>query len=98
MLDVDYILKHKPIFYFLQRGPYFSGVRNLKCFMPIHHAVMSRACPRNAIETLYRDMPACLTAETENGSLPIHLACQYSSDRSMIALLLNYNRYDLKLS
>ena len=34
--------------------------------MPIHHAVMSRACPRNAIETLYRDMPACLTAETEN--------------------------------
>merc|ERR1712223_34825 len=75
-----------------ERGPYFSGVRNLKCFMPIHHAVMTRACPRNAIETLYRDMPACLTAETENGSLPIHLACQYSSDRSMIALLLNYNR------
>ena len=63
--------------------------------MPIHHAVMSRSCPRNAIETLYRDMPACLTAETENGSLPIHLACQYSSDRSMIALLLNYNRYNL---
>merc|ERR1719189_445680 len=75
-----------------ERGPYFSGVRNLKCFMPIHHAVMSRACPRNAIETLSRDMPACLTAETENGSLPIHLACQYTSDRSMIALLLNYNR------
>merc|ERR1712223_1214425 len=75
-----------------ERGPYFTGVMNLKRFMPIHHAVMSRACPRNAIETLYRDMPACLTAETENGSLPIHLACQYSSDRSMIALLLNYNR------
>merc|ERR1719225_274113 len=75
-----------------ERGPYFSGVRNLKCFMPIHHAVMSRSCPRNVIETLYRDMPACLTSETENGSLPIHLACQYSSDRTMINLLLHYNR------
>lgn len=75
-----------------ERGPYFTGVMNLKRFMPIHHAVMSRICPRNAIETLYRDMPACLTMETENGSLPIHLACQYSSDRTMINLLLHYNR------
>jgi len=75
-----------------ERGPYYTGVTNLKRFMPIHHAVMSRSCPRNVVETLYRDMPTCLTAETDNGSLPIHLACQYSSDRTMIALLLHYNK------
>merc|ERR1719189_1672298 len=75
-----------------ERGPFSSSLLNLKRFMPIHHAVMSRRCPQNVIRTLHSDMPACLTAQTENGSLPIHLACQYSSDPTMIALLLHYNR------
>ena len=44
------------------------------------------------IQLLQRNNPTCLTARTYNGSAPIHLACQYSTDPQMIATLLYYNR------
>ena len=33
-----------------------------------------------------------MTSQTADGSLPIHLACQYSTDPTMVATLLYYNR------
>ena len=44
------------------------------------------------VQLLVKDMPTCLKSETDDGSLPIHLACQYSSDPTLLACLLYYDK------
>lgn len=75
-----------------QKRIYPSEVRNNKNYLPIHIAAMSKRCPQHVVQLLARDMPTCLTSRTSDGSMPIHLACQHSSDPTLIATLLYYNR------
>ena len=73
------------------RKVYRTDLRNIKAYLPIHHAAVNRKCPQNIIQMLARSYPGCLTARTDDGSFPIHMACQYSNDPTMIATLLYYN-------
>ena len=82
----------------VNRKVYTSNLHNNKQYLPIHHAAMSRRCPQIVIQMLQRDMPSCLMARTDDGSAPIHLACQYTTDPTMIATLLYYNRDVVNLS
>jgi hypothetical protein len=71
---------------------YASDVKNGKQQMPIHIAAMNKKCPQHVVQLLARDMPASLGSPMVDGSLPIHLACQYSSDPAYLATLLYYNK------
>ena len=46
----------------------------------------------NSIQFQAKDMPTCLKAATDDGSLPIHLACQFSYDPTLLATLLYYDK------
>ena len=61
--------------------------------MPLHIAAMNKQCAKHTIHLLVKDCPHALRSETVDGSLPIHLACQYSSDPSLIAALLYYDKF-----
>ncbi len=76
----------------VQQRVFLSNVKNGKKEMPIHIAAMSKKCPHNVVQLLAVDMHECLSTPTVDGSLPIHLACQYSSDPALLAALLYYNR------
>jgi len=78
----------------VKRKVYSTDMHNNKLYLPIHHAAMSRRCRtvQNVIHILHCSMPACLTAQTDDGSAPIHLACQFTNDPAMIATLLHYKQ------
>ena len=71
---------------------YPTDVKNSKHEMPIHIVSMNKKCAQHIIQLLVKDCPAGLKSPTLDGSLPIHLACQYSSDPTLLASLLYYVR------
>jgi hypothetical protein len=72
---------------------YTSNVaNNSKRFLPLHIAAMSSRCPQNILRILKSDFEQGLYSKTWDGSLPLHIACQYSSDPSLIATLLYYDK------
>ena len=72
---------------------YTSNVaNNSKRFLPLHIAAMSSRCPQNILRILKSDFEQGLYSKTWDGSLPLHIACQYSSDPSLIAILLYYDK------
>jgi len=71
---------------------YPTDVKNSKHEMPIHIVSMNKKCAQHIIQLLVKDCPAGLKSPTLDGSLPIHLACQYSSDPTLLASLLYYDK------
>ena len=71
---------------------YPTDVKNSKHEMPIHIVSMNKKCAQHIIQLLVKDCPSGLKSPTLDGSLPIHLACQYSSDPTLLASLLYYVR------
>ena len=71
---------------------YPTDVKNSKHEMPIHIVSMNKKCAQHIIQLLVKDCPSGLKSPTLEGSLPIHLACQYSSDPTLLASLLYYVR------
>ena len=69
---------------------YPTDVKNSKHEMPIHIVSMNKKCAQHIIQLLVKDCPSGLKSPTSDGSLPIHLACQYSSDPTLLASLLYY--------
>jgi len=74
------------------RRVYTSDVQNGNQQMPIHIVSMNKRCAQNIIQILAKDMPTCMKVGTDDGSLPIHLACQYSYDPTLLATLLYYDK------
>lgn len=74
------------------RRVYTSDVQNGNQQMPIHIVSMNKKCAQNIIQILAKDMPTCMKVGTDDGSLPIHLACQYSYDPTLLATLLYYDK------
>ena len=74
------------------RRVYTSDVQNANLQMPMHIVSMNKKCAQNIIQILAKDMPTCMKAGTDDGSLPIHLACQYSYDPTLLATLLYYDK------
>ena len=71
---------------------YPTDVKNSKHEMPIHIVSMNKKCAQHIIQILVKDCPFGLKSPTADGSLPIHLACQYSSDPTLLASLLYYDK------
>ena len=71
---------------------YPTDVKNSKHEMPIHIVSMNKKCAQHIIQLLVKDCPSGLKSSTLDGCLPIHLACQYSSDPTLLASLLYYVR------
>jgi len=74
------------------RRVYTSDVQNANQQIPMHIVSMNKKCAQNIIQILAKDMPTCMKAGTDDGSLPIHLACQYSYDPTLLATLLYYDK------
>jgi len=74
------------------RRVYNTDIKNARHEMPIHIAAMNKKCAQHIIQLLVKDCPDSLKSPTEDGSLPIHLACQYSSDPTLLATLLYYDK------
>jgi ankyrin repeat protein len=75
-----------------------SSIRNNHGQLPIHIAAMSPRHPLMLLHTMARDNPESLTSVSKNGSVPLHLACQYSKDPSLIAALLCYGKSTVNLT
>ena len=71
---------------------YPTDMKNYKHEMPIHIVAMNKKCAQHIIQLLVKDCPMGLKSPTADGSLPIHLACQYSSDPTLLASLLYYDK------
>lgn len=71
---------------------YPTNVKNNRHEMPIHIVSMNKHCAQHIIHLLVKDCPVSLKSQTFDGSLPIHLACQYSSDPTLLASLLYYDK------
>ena len=71
---------------------YPGDVKNARHEMPIHIAAMNKKCAQHVIQLLVKDRPVGLKSPTADGSLPIHLACQFSSDPTLLASLLYYDK------
>ena len=71
---------------------YSSNVANKKLLLPVHIAAMASKCPQNILRILRSDYEQGLSARSWDGSLPLHIACQYSSDPSLVAFLLYYDK------
>jgi hypothetical protein len=70
-----------------------STMRNSRMEAPIHIVARSAQCQPRTIQLLQADSRDCMTAAAEDGSLPLHYACQLSSDPALLAALLYYNRH-----
>ena len=70
---------------------YTGNVTNAKNFLPLHIAAMSSICPKNILRILKSDFERGFRSRTCDGSLPLHIACQYSSDPNLLATLLYYD-------
>ena len=53
---------------------------------------MIKKCAQHIVQLLVKDCPIGLRSQTADGSLPIHLACQYSSDPTLLVNLLYYDK------
>ena len=53
---------------------------------------MNKKCAQHIVQLLVKDCPIGLRSQTADGSLPIHLACQYSSDPTLLVNLLYYDK------
>jgi len=71
---------------------YPTDVKNSKHEMPIHIVAMNKKCAQHIVQLLVKDCPIGLRSQTADGSLPIHLACQYSSDPTLLVNLLYYDK------
>lgn len=71
---------------------YPTDLKNSKHEMPIHIVAMNKKCAQHIIQMLVKDCPNGLRSPTSDGSLPIHLACQFSSDPTLLASLLYYDK------
>ena len=71
---------------------YQTNIKNQKGQLPIHIAALSHECPQNTIQLLFNSNPQCMKAKEVTGSTPLHMACQFSTDPTMIATLLYYDR------
>jgi len=71
---------------------YATDVMNAKLQMPIHIVAMNKKCAQHVVQLLAKDLPVCLRSPMADGSLPIHLACQFSSDPTLLATLLYYDK------
>lgn len=69
-----------------------TNIPNTKQELPIHIAARNDKCHTQVIQLLSQDMPGCFAMASREGSLPIHTACQFSRDPTLIAALLYYNR------
>ena len=71
---------------------YPTNVKNTKHEMPIHIAAMNKKCAPHIVQLLVKDCPGGLRSATIDGSLPIHLACQFSSDPNLLSHLLYFDK------
>ena len=70
-----------------------TDIKNKKGEMPIHIAAKSKTCQHATIQLLAKDLPSCFTKRTANsGSLPIHIACQFTEDPALLATLLYFDK------
>lgn len=66
-----------------------SRTANAKQLLPAHIASMSDKYPSETFRVLLEDFDEFFHCKTVDGSLPLHLACQYSTDPNMLKTLLN---------
>ena len=75
-----------------------AAAKNKKGEMPIHTVARHDRCDIETIHALCRELPGCVAAPTREGDLPLHYACQYSRDPTLLALLLHYDPERLTVS
>eukprot|EP00095_Tigriopus_kingsejongensis_P003854 maker-scaffold20_size707684-snap-gene-4.17 protein:Tk03854 transcript:maker-scaffold20_size707684-snap-gene-4.17-mRNA-1 annotation:"nf-kappa-b inhibitor zeta" len=74
------------------RRVFLSNVPNFKGELPIHIVSRNEKCHLRTIQLLAQDLDNCFTIRTPDGSLPIHYACQFSKDPSLLTALLHFNQ------
>lgn len=70
-----------------------SNLANLKGELPIHLVARNEKCHLRTIQLFAQDLPNCFSTPSSNGgSLPLHYACQYSKDPTLLTALFHFNK------